>query len=113
MSREHQKLSASFLVVSSVFEKRKTRLRAITSPNGPWKRTFSVDEKDAGMGEREKWDFAFPMIPSTKPIIAPVALESLSNPLEYDWVRGRYLVVQNNLGRKKKERRKAQSLYLC
>ena len=31
-------LSASFLGVSSVFGKRKTRLRAIVSRNGPWER---------------------------------------------------------------------------
>ena len=63
---------------------------------------FSVGAKDAGKGEREKWDFPFPMIPRAKPVIAPVSLEWLSNPLECTWVRGRYLAVQNNLGRKKK-----------
>ena len=29
------------------------------------------------------------MIPSAEPIIAPVAFESLYNPLEIAWVRGR------------------------
>ena len=74
---------------------------------------LALTKRTLGWVNEKNETLPFPMIPSTKPIIAPVALESLSNPLEYDWVRGRYLVVQNNLGRKKKERRKAQYLYLC
>ena len=44
--------------------------------------TFIVGAKDAGKD-------AFPMIPSAEPIIAPEAFESLYNPLEISWVRGR------------------------
>ena len=63
---------------------------------------FSVGAKDAGKGERENWNFPFSMILSAKPISAAVSLEWLSNPLGCTWVRGRYVVVQNNFGRKKK-----------
>ena len=46
-----------------------------------------MDAKDAGKGEREKSNvflFTFPMIPSAEP-----KSQSLSNPLEHAWVRGR------------------------
>ena len=51
-----------FLGVSSVFGKRKSRLRAIGSRNGPWERLV-LTQRTLGMVSD------FPMIPGAEPII--------------------------------------------
>ena len=45
--------------------------------------TFSMDAKDAGKDEQQKFVFAFPMIPSVEP-----KSQSLSNQPEHACVRG-------------------------
>ena len=74
---------------------------------------FSVGAKDAGKGEREKWDFPFPMIRSAKAIIAPVSLEWLSNPLFKMHLGTRQICCSSKQFRQKeKERRKALNVRL-
>ena len=51
--------------------------------------TFGVDAKDAGNGERD-FLFALPMTPSAK-----LKSQSLSNPVERAWVRGRGNITQS------------------